>query len=216
MLFYIHQGFFASGITAFNKTADTVNRLEPGTRWRGLGYIAQHLYLEKLRDDGNYQIRAYSGTIRLHNDRQRDTTFFIEKDEDFTLPLSVFVDGQPYAYQRVGSRLCLQLPVPAGMSREIAITYKNDFNLARIDIAKRSLRINAIRHLSDFRDDVVSQTRVGRWFIQSYTENGDHWKAIMIALMGLLTVFAASWYVLMRKKRPIVLQKTSAAKLRKA
>jgi hypothetical protein len=199
MLFYVHQGFFAAGSDAFNSTADTVNHLQPGTLWQSLGYIAQRLYLEKLRDDGNYDIRSYSGTIRLRNDHKRDATFFIEKKEDFALPLTVFVDGQPYPYRRSENRLDLSVPIRDGATREITIKYGNDLALAQIDVSKRSLRIYVIRELSDFRDDVVSRTAFGRTFIRVYTEQEAAWNMGLLVFMVLLAALATAWFV--RKAR---------------
>ena len=103
MLFYVHQDFFASGIDAFNKTADMVDRLQPDTQWRSMGYITQHLYLEKLRDDGNYDIRSYVGILHVDNVHQRDATFFIEKDEDFALPLTVRVGWTTVSVPEIGN-----------------------------------------------------------------------------------------------------------------
>jgi len=172
--------------------ADTVNKLQPDTQWKGLGYIVRHLYLEKLRDDGNYDVRAYSASIELKNPHSHDAVFFVEKAEDFAMPLEVFVDGKSYPYQRSGSHLRLELPIQAGMTREIGITYGNDFNLAAVDISKNSLKTNAIRSLSDFRDDFVSRSALGRRFIHSYAENGSEWNRVMLAIFAaavLLLVF---------------------------
>jgi hypothetical protein len=192
MLFYGHESFFSSGMGAFNEVADTVNKLQPDTQWKGLGYIVRHLYLEKLRDDGNYDVRAYSASIELKNPHSHDAVFFVEKAEDFAMPLEVFVDGKSYPYQRSGSHLRLELPIQAGMTREIGITYGNDFNLAAVDISKNSLKTNAIRSLSDFRDDFVSRSALGRRFIHSYAENGSEWNRVMLAIFAaavLLLVF---------------------------
>ena len=194
MLFYAHESYFSPGIGAFNKMADTVNQIQPGIQWKGLGYIAHHLYLEKLRDDGNFDIRAYSGTIDLFNDHKRDAVFYIEKDEDFAQPFSVFVDGQPYPFERSGKQLRLQLTIQDGMSKEITIRYSNNLNLAGTDISKQSLRVSIIRHLSDFRDDVVSRSPLGRRFIVSYRDNGDYWNGAMFILAVLLILLGASWY----------------------
>jgi len=210
MLFYVHQSFFAPGIDAFNKTADTVNRLRPGTQWRSLGYIAQHLYLEKLRDDGNYDVRAYAGIIHLENVHRHDATFFIEKDEDFALPLTLSVDGQAYPYQRAGTQLRIELPVRAGMSREITIKYENDLNLPAVDVSKTSLRINAIRQLSDFRDDVVSQTTLGRWFIRIYSQNEASWNEVFRDVAVLLIAVAVAWFVRGGKRRSMRSQTSSS------
>lgn len=194
MLFYVHESFFSPGMSAFNKMADTVNRLQPDTQWKGLGYIAHHLYLEKMRDDGNFDVRAYSGTIDLFNKHKRDAVFYVEKDEDFIQPLTVLVDGKPYPFERSGKQLRLRLPIQDGGSKEIAIRYSNDLNLAATDISKRSLRVSVIRHLSDFRDDVVSKSPLGRRFIVSYRDNGGYWNGAMCIFAGLIVLGVAFWY----------------------
>jgi hypothetical protein len=201
ILFYVHQGFFAAGVTSFNAVADRVNELQPDTQWRSLGYIAKHLYLEKLRDDGNYDVRTYCGTIRLDNTHKQDVTFFIEKEEDFALPLTVRVDGQPYTYQRSGKKLLLQLAVRAGMSREITIAYENDLSAAAIDVSKGSFRINSIRQLSDLRDDVISKTPLGRWFIRSYHDQETDWNRALGSLALLLIIATIVVYARRLEKR---------------
>ena len=136
MLFYAHQGFFAAGIDAFSSTADAVNHLQPDTQWTSLGDITRHLYLERLRDDGDFDVRAYSGTIRLDNPLGRDVTFHITRSEDFASPLAVRVDGKAYPYERSNDGLQLELPVTAGSSREIAIRYDNDLDVAAVDVTR--------------------------------------------------------------------------------
>ena len=211
MLFYVHQGFFAAGIGAFDDTAAAVNRIQPDTQWRSLGSIAQHLYLLKQRDDGNYDVRTYSGTLRLDNPSARDATFFIEKDEDFSLPLTVEVDGRPYPYEKAGAALRLRLPVRAGASREITIRYQNDLNLASIDISKKSMRLNAVRYLSDFRDNVVSRIALGRIFVRSYTQNEAAWNRNLILVAGLFAIGGFFWLVRRSKRRAMMSDGTTVA-----
>jgi hypothetical protein len=194
MLFYAHESFFESGTDAFNRTADAVNALEPTTQWRGLGDIARHLYLERLRDDGNYDIRAYSRTVQIQNRSGNDATFFIEKDEDFAQPLAVKVDGDLYPFDRRGTQLALHLSIRRGETREITISQQNGVALANIDISKKSLHINAIRLLSDFRDNTVSNTEMGRRFIRSYAGNGTAWNLAMMAMAALIALAAFLWY----------------------
>ena len=186
MLFYAHESFFSSGMGAFDPMADLVNKLQPGTQWKSLGYIARHLYLERLRDDGNYDVAAYSSTIEISNPHPHDAIFFVRKKEDFSVPLTVLVDGNPHSFQRAGSELTLELPVQGDSTRTITIKYENDLNLAAINISHTSARVAAVRLLSDFRDNVVSKTALGRLFIRSYADNGRVWNWLMaISLMGL-------------------------------
>ncbi len=193
ILFYVHQEFFSGGVSAFDTTADLVNEIQPDIQWQSLGSIAKQLYLQRLRDDGNYDIKAYSGHLLLKNTHERDTVFFVEKEEDFAYPLTVLVDGQPYPYERSARCIRIQLTVRAGASCEVAIEFLNDLRIAAIDISKPSLRLNMLRQLSDFRDMWVSRTALGRRLIRVYANNESGWnRAIAVvsllftALIGLL------------------------------
>jgi hypothetical protein len=201
MLFYAHESFFAPGIGEFNKTAETVNKLQPDTQWQSLGYIVRHLYLEKLRSDGDFDIRAYSASIDVVNHRQGDATFFVEKDEDFSQPLTVLVDGRPYPFVREGNKLKLKLAISKGATRQIAVRYGGDSTLAAVDIAKTSPKTNAIRLLSDFRDNVVSTTELGRRFIRSYADNGRIWDLAFAGVLTALAMAAIAWRMLAVKHR---------------
>jgi peptidoglycan/xylan/chitin deacetylase (PgdA/CDA1 family) len=199
MLFYVHESFFASGIAAFNRTADTVNQIQPNTQWRDLGDIVQHLYMEKLRDDGNFDIRSYSASIQITNNHHRDADFYVQKEEDFSSPLVVLVDGQPYPYQKTGRSLRLQLPIPSGSTRRIEVKYENGMNLASVDISKHSFKIAAIRFLSDFRDNAVSDTRLGRWFIRSYVDYRTKWN-LLAAIIVFIALFLVIGYLYLKKR----------------
>lgn len=199
MLFYAHESFFAKGIDAFNKTADVVNRIQPDVKWEDLGEIVRHLYLEKQDKNGDFDIRALSGTIQITNTHKRDTIFLIEKDEDFSFPLTVLVDGQPYPFQSTKTQIRLRLPIANGASRLVEIKYDNGMRLAEVNIAKTSTKVTIIRLLSDFRDNVVSDTRLGRWFIRSYVDYGRNWnRAAIIVIFAILILF--SWSIRHKRK----------------
>lgn len=192
MLFYVHEGYFANGADSFNKVADLVARIQPDVRWKSLGYIAQHLYLEKRRNDGSYDVRLYTARTQLQNDSGQETTFFVEKAEDFAVPFQVFVDGRPLAYRRTPNTIEITLRIGKRESRDIAFRYQNDLDSAKVDVSKPSMRINAIRLLSDFRDDFVSRSRLGRWFIHSYAKGGGAWNGAAVCV-GLLLGTWAVW-----------------------
>jgi hypothetical protein len=205
MLFYVHQAFFAPGIDAFDKTADTVNRIEPATEWRNLGFIAQHLYVEKLREDGDYDVHAYTSSMRLENPSHEAATFYIAKQEDFALPFTVDVDGQSFPYEKAGKELLVAVPIPAGETRQVEIKYQNDLNLAAVDISKSSLRIMAIRRLSDFRDDVVSKNALGRCFIRVYTgtQSNARYQWVVLALFAIGMAGSCVWIWRRLKKHSV-------------
>lgn len=198
IFFYAHEGFFAEGNGAFDRLADEVNQLQPDTQWRGLGDIARHLYLEKVRSDGNYDILALSRVIRLENKDSRDETFFIRKEEDFTLPFQIKVDGESYPYERRTKEVFVKIQVPAGATRQLSLIYDAGLT-SSVDIAKSSLKIATIRRLSDFRDNVVSKTSLGlkllRWHHDHEAESDR-----LIANVGLVLTLAAILAIILALK----------------
>ena len=173
ILFYTHDDFFENGSGAFNKTADILNNIKPGIIWQSLGYIVQHLYLEKLRDDGNYDILTFSSNFILENTYQQDAAFFVQKEESFSPPIKqVTIDGQPSSYTELENNFMIDLFIPAGGKCHIIIEYKNDLDIALIDTSKNDLRINLLRRLSDFRDMTFSTNFVGRNITHFYYDTG--------------------------------------------
>ena len=117
--------------------ADEVNRLQPDTRWRSVGDIVKHLYLVRLRDDSNYDVLAFSSTLDLNNTSERNSIFYIQKQESDSAAIdSVSVDGQQVPFQLDEGYLHLNVAVPAGESRRVVIQYKNDLDLASISTSK--------------------------------------------------------------------------------
>jgi hypothetical protein len=200
MLFYAHESFFTPGMSAFDSVADVVNGLEPDTQWRGLGEIVQHLYVEKVRDDGNLDVRLFSSSARLSNHSEQAMTFYLEKEEDFSLPIDVLVDGEPRKYLADGTKLLFELTIPKGESKLVQIKYGEGRNPVSLAGSSSSLGVTSIRLLSDFRDNVVSTTSLGRWFIRLTADSEHTWNRIAAALAALLSAIV-SWLYLRRYTR---------------
>jgi len=169
ILLYGHEKLFAPGIGTFNGVADTVNAIQPDTRWRSLGEIAQHLYLLRLREDQNFDVHMYSSQARLENHSASDHLFFVRREETFRPEIKALtVDGQPHSFGRSGEHLTFSLAVPAGQSRLVEIDYENDFRLETTDISKDSLYVAALRRAADFRDMTLSRHPWGRAITDFY------------------------------------------------
>jgi peptidoglycan/xylan/chitin deacetylase (PgdA/CDA1 family) len=199
ILLYAHEGLFAGGMDRFDGTADTINRLEPATQWRSLGDIARHSYVERLRGNGNYDVRLFTAAADIRNGEDHKVDYSIEKTEDSAQPITVFVDGTPFPFQRSSGQLRLALSIGAGESRSIRIQYGDTLNVAAIDISKKSLSVAVIRRLSDFRDDVVSRSALGRSFIRSYVDDGPVWNRA--AAIGIAVLLVALTLLLLRRRR---------------
>lgn len=205
LLFYGHSDFFAKGIDVFDGVADAVNRLEPDTQWRGLADIVRHLYVVKQRDDSNYDVLTFSSNICLDNVSQRDAIFYVQKQEGGNQAInSVTVGGRYYEYRLQDGYLNLNIPVPIGNTRCVAIQYENDLELASIGISHDSLVVYLLRMASDFRDIYLSKYTVGRAIKSFYNEHGVKPAQALGCLFVFLAVCIYAVYrlqVLVRRRR---------------
>jgi hypothetical protein len=169
LFFYGHQDLFASGMDAFNTIADEVNKSETDTEWRSPGEIVEHLYLTKLREDGNYDVLSFASRLHLENAFGRDVVFNVRKAESDSANIaSVNVEGQDQPFLLRDGHLELSLSVPPGEGRRVAIRYKNDLDLATVRTSKTSLRVWFLRQASDFRDITLSEYAIGRNITEFY------------------------------------------------
>jgi hypothetical protein len=204
LFFYTHQGFFARGIDAFDQVADDVNRLEPDTEWRSLGNIAAHLYLLRLGDDGRYEVFTFSSSARLENDSGSEQTYHIVKREpDASMIQAVTLDGMPTSYKVQNGLLNCNVTIPAGQTRDLLITYKNDLDLASINIRRTLLRVYFLREASDFRDIWLSRFSLGEaataYYYKHYYRHGRSLaRAVTLTFVAFLLVAAAVWILLLR------------------
>jgi hypothetical protein len=181
LLLYGHEDLFVEGIDAFNTFADYVNQVQPNIQWRSLGEIARHTHLVRRREDGAFDVRMFSNEMDLKNPTDRDTVFYIKREEDFSSAIhSLTVDGVPAAFERSENMVALRLMVPARQARKLRIAYQNDLDLSREDIRKSNVRTYALRRISDFRDLYLTRFAWGRAIKQSYYRYG--WNSIELHL----------------------------------
>jgi hypothetical protein len=168
-LVYGHETLFDEGIGTFNPIADEINALQPDIRWCGMKCVVDHLYVERLRSDGGVDVRAFSSDLVLDNPSPREITYWVSKQENFQPEIaSLTVDGKPQAFDRKPDELAFQVIVPAAGSRRISIEYKNDLNLASIDVSKTSLYVVLVRRMAEFRDTTLSTWSFGRKLTKYY------------------------------------------------
>jgi hypothetical protein len=129
--------------------------------------------LKKLRDDGNYDVRAFCRCIELENTQKRDITYFVRKEEAFSPGIKeVTVDGNPYFSEKSGTDLGLTVTIPPGESRLINIEYENDVDLAAVETSRDDPYVDRLRMLCDFRDMTLSKNRCVFALISLYYGTG--------------------------------------------
>jgi hypothetical protein len=188
LLLYVHQEYFSPGAGAFNPLADYINRVAPNTQWRSLGQIVQHLYLQRSRPDGDYDVLAFSPNLSLSNPAEHAVVFHVTKAESFKPPIrSLLVDGRMQTYQAVSDAISFAVTVPARQQRNIRLTYGSELQLAHVDVSKTNRIASTLRVLSDFRDNVLSRNAAGRAAIRLYSRIGIAGSFVVL----LLALFAA-------------------------
>lgn len=192
VIFYEHHGLFRRGMDAFNGTAELVNTIQPETKWAGLGEIARHLYSQRDRPDGGCDIKAFSGSIELVNDLERERVFHIEKAEVLNVPIEqVLVDGVPCTHTLSDGSLRLTVAVGPHRSCRVDIRYKDDFQPSYTDISRSDPRVNRIRALSDFRDCTLAGSPVTTAIVRVYYA-GKLYKLGLKGTAVVCCVFAAA------------------------
>jgi hypothetical protein len=168
VLFYAHQGFFAGGAAAFNPVAETVNRIQPETKWVGLGELSRHLYQIRRREDGSFDVRMLSSEMALANPTSQEQVYHVSALTGRTTIAELALDSVASTFQQNGDTAEFVVRVPPHATRSVRIQYVSDLDLGRQDIAKRDLRGYLLRYISDFRDMQLSTQAWGRSVVGSY------------------------------------------------
>jgi hypothetical protein len=161
----------------------------------------------RLRDDGQYDIRAYSSDILISNPDPQTHTFTIEKEESFRPALNaILVDGQPLPYNESRGLLTMKIVIPGRETRHMQIKYVIPQNAERINISKSDLQSSLLRHISDFRDLVLSRSRFGMLLTNFYYEEfdpekeGGYRRLYLLLAVGAMVILGLGYTVLKTRK----------------
>ena len=191
LLLYGHHDYFKNGIKEFNKIATMIKQIQPKVKWHSLESVAKHLYLERLREEGFYEIFSFSNNILLENVHQKGATFYIRKNELSWPPIKrLLVDNKSYPFEWQGNEILIKVFLLPGESVGIQIEHKNDLDLRTVSVAKNSLRIRALRMLSDFRDLIIARTSIGQAFINM------HYKNILVIILSMFIIILFSFSII--------------------
>ncbi len=138
-LTYLHPGTFQeNGPGAFNRYADAINQVKGDVEWQSLAYIVKRLYLEKMNDDGSVDVMFFASELVVENRSPVERTYHLKRRETLDFPIAgVTLDGEPAAYSHNGDALQVDVTIPPGGTRELAIRYTSgnrDFAVAAADV----------------------------------------------------------------------------------
>ena len=139
-----------------------INSIAPEIHWSNLESAAINSVLRRRTPDGISNIRAYSGGVRIANDRDSNERFSVEWSHSGQFPPveQVLQDGTPYrSFEVDDSGIRVSVDLAPGSSQTLSVVYRNDYaspgSLGFQWKTKAFLR----RRLSEVRDNYVSKNR---------------------------------------------------------
>lgn len=206
LLLWAHHDFFRDGSHAFNKTAQAANTIQPDLQWNSLGEIAQHLYLERRRDDGDYDIKAWSSNLIIENHHHLPVRYFLQKEESFDPPIKkLTLNGHPYPYEKSLNNLSLTFILAPEQASHIVIEYEHEVDWANIATHNTDPHIARLRKLSDLRDRTLSRFWLGQLAVRYYYQTGLFQLGLVrlavITVVLSLGMSGISWQLKNMKKR---------------
>jgi hypothetical protein len=142
--------------------AARINSLASEVHWSGLATAVSNSILTRREADGTYQIRAYSGTVRISNDSDFIRRYSIGWSDSCNAASieQVLMDGMPcsgFSVDDAGLRLSVEIAPQS--SHEFFLVYRNAHaNVQDLDISWNA-RAFLRRRLSAIRDNYFSKNQ---------------------------------------------------------
>lgn len=122
-----HEVFRQPGNVA--QAAIAINSVVPGIHWSDLETVVSNSILQRRMTDGTCHVQAYSGTVRIANDRECSQRFILEWNypSDCVAVEKVLRDGATnHPYEVDDSRIRLSVALAPDTSCTFSVVYRND------------------------------------------------------------------------------------------
>jgi hypothetical protein len=149
-LYYSHIGQSIPPATGFNTIADSLNALAVQPQWKGLDYIAQHLYMSKTNEDGSDSVRVFGNTVVLENASTQQKLLHIQKKESgYPLLSAVSVVGERQSFSLLNGYASVDITMNANSSVTMQFAHASgsvDFAVSPRDISFPSSGMDIMVH----------------------------------------------------------------------
>lgn len=142
------------------EVTSTINSVVPEIHWSNLETAVMNSVLRRRTPDGLFHVRAYSGTVRITNDRDSNERFSVEWSRaGLCTPVEqVLRDGTPdRCFEVDDSRIRLSVDMAPRSSRTLSVVYRNEFTGFRSLGFQWEAKAFLRRRLSEVRDNYVSK-----------------------------------------------------------
>jgi hypothetical protein len=155
-----HEVFRQPGNVA--QIVTTINSVVPEIHWSDLETVACSSILQRKMFDGTYHVRAYSGMVRIANDRECSQRFIIEWNypDDSVAVEQVLRDGvTDHPYEIDDSRIRLSVALAPGTSCTFSVVYRNS-DSSQVNLGFRwDAKVFVRRRVAEMMDNYVSKNQ---------------------------------------------------------
>jgi hypothetical protein len=137
-----------------------VNSVAPNIRWSDLETAVINSILRRTTPDGSCHIRAYSGTVRIANDRPSLQRYSVEWNHCGQCPSveQVLQGGAPFHFFEVGDcGIQLSVELTPGSSQEFSLVYRNDYSSLEGLGFRWNAKAYLRRRICELRDNYISK-----------------------------------------------------------
>jgi len=144
------------------EAATTVNSVVPQIHWSDLETAVCNSILQRRMSNGTYHVRAYSGTVRIVNDRATSQRFLIEWNH--TGPClsvgQVLQDGTPLpSYEIDESGIRISVSLAARSVSTFSVVYRNDNSGGARPGFSWNARVFIRRRIAEVNDNFISKNQ---------------------------------------------------------
>jgi hypothetical protein len=158
-LMVAHHEVFKGGACELMEFIRKLNSLNWNLKWCSLGNVISRSFKVCQSSAGVLSVQMFAEHLILENLSTEAGAFAVTKHEkDPDSVKAILINGQPADHRYLENQLQFELTVPAGGRAEIRISYLDNLEIEPLNegLGYR-LKIGARRHLSELRDNYVSQ-----------------------------------------------------------
>ncbi|HEX4997624.1 MAG TPA: hypothetical protein VFY29_05335, partial [Terriglobia bacterium] len=139
--------------------ATQVNSLSPRIKWKGIGEIVRHSYLQREVSPNEIHCRLYSNRQAIENPSALERRALISKLEDGKTPIhAITVDGHSRPCVTEKAEILMSVTAPPKGAIEVAVQYAGaDGIQPGGNQLKYQLKVYLRRRLSEARDNYLSR-----------------------------------------------------------
>lgn len=159
-LMVAHHEVFREEARELTGFIDTLNSLNWNLKWDSLGNVISHSFKAVNERSGSQCVQMFAEHLMLENVSDEPKTFAVIKHEkEIDSVKAVLIDGKLASHRYQDSQLRFELTIPPAGKAQIQITYLDNLEIeSQKEGLANQLKIAARRHLSELRDNYLSQS----------------------------------------------------------